>query len=223
VRKNGRVLLAFDPGETRDFEAGAFWVTEKNTKRLQSIYVDPLFRGTVGPLLADALKRIGVTRSVGPYSLAGDRFVTRHKFKKISQVKDEIMIHYKGRRYIVAHDDYYEDGPKPSEERMDREDDCRRSVEKALQKAGIRIIKTDIQQGKGYLAATHTYFTVAADKETTYAALKTSGSFWEEFDVEPYQDADGKWLRGEYSWLEGHYCYPSVKATEHPRRSIVSI
>lgn len=86
ARVNGRILLAWSPDDTDGFEAGAFWVTEYRTKRLQSIYVDPLFRPQAGNVLASALKRLGVKQTVGPYSPAGQAYVDRHRFKKVSNM-----------------------------------------------------------------------------------------------------------------------------------------
>ncbi len=97
ARVNGRILLAWDPDDTEGFEAGAFWVTEYGTKRLQSIYVAPLFRPQGGVLLAEALKSMGVKQTVGPYSPAGERYVDRHKFRKVSHI-----IRYRGTVYRIA-------------------------------------------------------------------------------------------------------------------------
>lgn len=97
ARVNGRVLLAWSPDDTNDFEAGAFWVTEYGTKRLQSIYVTPLFRPQAGNVLAAALKHMGVKQTVGPYSPAGQAYVDRHKFRKVSN-----MIKYRGAEYRQA-------------------------------------------------------------------------------------------------------------------------
>lgn len=80
-RMGGRVLLAWDPHDTEGFEAGAYWVKEAGQKKLQSVYVAPLFRGRGGAVLATALKQIGVTRAVGPFSDAGAAYTKRHNFR----------------------------------------------------------------------------------------------------------------------------------------------
>lgn len=80
ARVNGRILLAFSP-QPLDPVGGVFFVLERRTRYLQSLYVDPDFRGgRAVSLLLDAAKRLGITKAVGPYSTAGEKVLRRAGF-----------------------------------------------------------------------------------------------------------------------------------------------
>lgn len=86
--RSGRILASFSEDLSLGIEGGAFWVGKggpNGSKILQSIYVDPLFRGgRLTPVLMQALGNMGVSSAMGPFSDSGRKFMERHGLEEVT-------------------------------------------------------------------------------------------------------------------------------------------
>lgn len=89
-RKNGRILLSFNPEATQTV-GGLYHYEEAGKKHLQSAYLDPDFRGGhVMPMLIAAAKKLGIHTAVGPFSPAGEKLAQRYGFR-IKKTEEELV------------------------------------------------------------------------------------------------------------------------------------
>ncbi len=83
ARKNGRILLSFSEDPSMSV-GGIYFIEEYGKKKLQSVYVEDDFRGGKAmSILAEAAKKFGITRAVGPFSDAGARAMKRYGFRVV--------------------------------------------------------------------------------------------------------------------------------------------